>query len=76
VSTIPISSGLGSGASVASAIALLLGQVLCFDYAQINEFVFFMPEKHFHGQPSGIDNTVNRLPKASLLSAKPTHDIH
>lgn len=57
VSTIPISSGLGSGASVASAIALLLGQVLCFDYAQINEFVFHA-EKHFHGQPSGIDNTV------------------
>ncbi|MFZ4828354.1 MAG: mevalonate kinase [Phototrophicaceae bacterium] len=56
-SEIPISSGLGSGASVASAIALLLGGVLSYDYANINEFVY-QTEKHFHGQPSGIDNTV------------------
>ena len=56
-SEIPISSGLGSGASVAAAIALLVGGGLFYDYAKINEFVY-QTEKHFHGQPSGIDNTV------------------
>lgn len=58
-STIPISSGLGSGAAAATAIVRALaaaaGQSL--DAAQTAALVF-ESEKLFHGTPSGVDNTV------------------
>ena len=58
-STIPIASGLGSGAAVTvaliRALSLHLGQVLTNE--KINELAFEI-EKYHHGTPSGIDNTV------------------
>ncbi len=58
-SDIPIASGLGSGAAIATA----LGRALCAasDYPLTNEqlnVVVYEIEKHHHGTPSGIDNTV------------------
>ena len=58
-STIPISSGLGSGAAVSVAIiralAQLLGNPLSDDLVSD---LAFQVEKFHHGTPSGIDNTV------------------
>ena len=59
VSTIPVASGLGSGAAVAvaaiRALAAFLGRSL--DNDQVNR-IAFETEKLHHGTPSGIDNTV------------------
>jgi mevalonate kinase len=58
-SQIPIASGLGSGAAIATAVARLLCQI-CQRPADpdfINPLVY-ESEKQFHGTPSGIDNTV------------------
>lgn len=58
-STIPVASGLGSGAAV--LVALLRALSLFFSSPltdeQINELVFEIEKLH-HGTPSGIDNTV------------------
>ena len=58
-STIPLASGLGSGAAVSVAIiralSVHLGQP--FMDEQINEIAYEV-EKIHHGTPSGIDNTV------------------
>lgn len=58
-STIPIASGLGSGAAVATAIvravAAYLGRTL--SDAEVSELVY-ETETLLHGTPSGIDNTV------------------
>ena len=58
-STIPVSSGLGSGAAAATAIvraiAAAAGRFLT--PAEISALVF-ESERLFHGTPSGIDNTV------------------
>jgi mevalonate kinase len=58
-STIPISSGLGSGAAAATAIVRALaaqaGRVLAPE--EISALVF-ESEKLFHGAPSGVDNVV------------------
>ena len=58
-STIPIASGMGSGAAVSTAIARALagffGQRL--PTAEISRLVY-EAEKIHHGTPSGIDNTV------------------
>ena len=58
-STIPIASGMGSGAAVAAALvralATFLGRAL--ERAEISQLVFEV-EKIHHGTPSGIDNTV------------------
>ncbi len=59
ISTIPVASGLGSGAAVSVALirALLayLGQSPSDE--EVNRLAFEM-EKIYHGTPSGIDNTV------------------
>jgi len=58
-STIPIASGLGSGAAVSTAIARALAQ-WCgarLDDAEVNALVYEVEKLH-HGTPSGIDNTV------------------
>ncbi len=59
VSTIPIASGLGSGASIAvslaRALSLFLGHPLPDD--QVSAIAFEV-DKVYHGTPSGIDNTV------------------
>jgi mevalonate kinase len=58
-SSIPVASGLGSGAAVSTAIiralALFLGHDLQSD--QISQLVYEVEKLH-HGTPSGIDNTV------------------
>ena len=58
-STIPIASGLGSGAAVsvaaARALSAFLGHPLADD--QVSHIAYTVDQK-YHGTPSGIDNTV------------------
>ena len=58
-SSIPLASGLGSGAAVSVAIIRALSAHLGqpFTDAQVNEIAYEV-EKIHHGTPSGIDNTV------------------
>ncbi len=58
-STIPIASGLGSGAAVSTAIVRALAQWFGarLDNAEVNALVYEV-EKLYHGTPSGIDNSV------------------
>jgi len=58
-STIPIASGLGSGAAVSTAIVRALAQWanVMLDEAAVSALVFEVEKLH-HGTPSGIDNTV------------------
>lgn len=58
-STIPVASGLGSGAAVTVALTRALASHLNFpmDAEQVNAFAYEI-EKIHHGTPSGIDNTV------------------
>jgi mevalonate kinase len=58
-STIPIASGLGSGAAVSTAIVRALGRYYGQELSRaiISDLVFQV-EKIHHGTPSGIDNTV------------------
>ncbi len=58
-SSIPIASGLGSGAAISAAI--IRGVTQFMDWPVSNKFVSelaFEVEKIHHGTPSGIDNTV------------------
>lgn len=58
-STIPMASGLGSGAAVSAALARAVAAAVGYDLPQteLNAIVFEI-EKTYHGTPSGIDNTV------------------
>lgn len=58
-STIPVASGLGSGAAVSVALIRSLSSFFFLQLTdeQINNMVFEI-EKLYHGTPSGIDNTV------------------
>jgi mevalonate kinase len=58
-STIPIASGLGSGAAVSTAIVRALMRYMCEepDAATVSRLVYEV-EKLYHGTPSGVDNTV------------------
>ena len=58
-STIPIASGMGSGAAVSTAIVRALAAHLghSLDVQAVSSLVFEV-EKLYHGTPSGIDNTV------------------
>jgi mevalonate kinase len=58
-STIPIGSGLGSGAAVCTAAVRALGAFLglALSNAEVSAIVY-ETEKLLHGTPSGIDNTV------------------
>ena len=58
-STIPIASGLGSGAAVSCAIARALSGFLGHPLSdeQVSAIAYRVDQKH-HGTPSGIDNTV------------------
>jgi mevalonate kinase len=64
-STIPIASGIGSGAAVSASIVQALARFLGRDVddATVSSLVYEV-EKLYHGTPSGIDNTVvaHRLP--------------
>ncbi len=77
-STIPVASGLGSGAAVSVAIirALsgFLGQPLPDE--QVNQLAFEV-EKIHHGTPSGIDNTVVTYGKpVYFIKKKPIKTFH
>ncbi len=58
-SDIPIASGMGSGAAVATALvracAIWVGRILTPDEVAV---LVFRSEQRLHGTPSGIDNTV------------------
>jgi mevalonate kinase len=58
-STIPVASGLGSGAAVSVALIRALSSYLQkpLTNQQVNELVYEADKLH-HGTPSGIDNTV------------------
>ncbi len=60
-STIPIASGLGSGAAMAAAVIRALASYLGLAELATDEQVLsltYQVEKLLHGTPSGIDNTV------------------
>lgn len=58
-STIPIASGLGSGAAVCTAVVRALGAYLQSPIPDAGvSSIVFETEKLLHGTPSGIDNTV------------------
>lgn len=58
-STIPVASGLGSGAAVTVALTRALASHFDFPMAdeEVNAFAYEIEKLH-HGTPSGIDNTV------------------
>lgn len=58
-STIPIASGLGSGAAVSTALMRALAEAAgrAVTLAEVSALVFEVEKLH-HGTPSGIDNTV------------------
>lgn len=68
-STIPVASGLGSGAAVTVALTRALSAHLNFpmNVEEINAFSYEIEKLH-HGTPSGIDNTV-------VTYAKPVYFI-
>jgi mevalonate kinase len=59
VSTIPIASGLGSGAAIAISLIRAFSKFLGQDLldSDVNAIAFEV-DKYYHGNPSGIDNTV------------------
>ncbi len=59
LSTIPVASGLGSGAAVSVALIRALSSYLLHSLSdnEINSLAFEVEKLH-HGTPSGIDNTV------------------
>ncbi len=73
-STIPVASGMGSGAAVSAALIRALAAFL--DYPLSDEVVSkltFEVEKIHHGTPSGIDNTViaYRMPVYFIKGEEP-----
>lgn len=58
-STIPVASGLGSGAALLAALvrAILTHAGITPDPAVVSELVY-LGEQRYHGTPSGIDNSV------------------
>ncbi|HXD09988.1 MAG TPA: mevalonate kinase [Anaerolineales bacterium] len=58
-STIPVASGLGSGAAVTVALTRAVASQIKYSMTdeQVNAFTYEI-EKLYHGTPSGIDNTV------------------
>ncbi|MDY6874617.1 MAG: mevalonate kinase [Chloroflexota bacterium] len=69
-STIPIASGLGSGAAISTALIRALATSLghALEPAETSALVFKV-EKIHHGTPSGIDNTV-------VAYEKPVYFVH
>jgi len=68
-STIPVASGLGSGAAVTVALTRALSSHINYSMndEQINQFAYEIEKLH-HGTPSGIDNTV-------ITYAKPVYFV-
>jgi mevalonate kinase len=77
-SQIPIASGLGSGAAISAAVVRSLAKLfdIALDLAVINEIVY-QTEKFFHGNPSGIDNSVIVYERAVyFIREQPLEFIH
>ena len=68
-STIPVASGLGSGAAVSVALIRALSEYVgqTLSDGDVNKLAYEM-EKIYHGTPSGIDNTV-------ITYAKPVYFV-
>lgn len=68
-STIPVASGLGSGAAVTVALTRALSSYINYSMIdeEVNSFAYEIEKLH-HGTPSGIDNTV-------VTYAKPVYFI-
>ena len=68
-STIPVASGLGSGAAVTVALVRALSSSLFhpMNNDEVNTFAYEIEKLH-HGTPSGIDNTV-------ITSARPVYFV-
>lgn len=78
-SDIPIASGMGSGAAIATAIVRALASAFERDLsaAEVSALVY-ESERRFHGTPSGIDNTVIAYERAiwfQRCSESPPHQI-
>lgn len=64
-STIPVASGLGSGAAVSAAVVRAVAAFLGQDISDaVVSDITFESEKIYHGSPSGIDNTVVSFKRA------------
>jgi len=77
-STIPVASGLGSGAAVTVALARALSSFLDFPMPdeEINLFAYEIEKLH-HGTPSGIDNTVVTFAKpVYFVKGQPIETFH
>jgi mevalonate kinase len=77
-STIPVASGLGSGAAVSVAVIRALSEFLGhpFTNEQVNKLAF-EAEKLYHGTPSGIDNTVITFGRpVYFVKKKPIKTFH
>ncbi len=71
-STIPIASGMGSGAAVGAALVRALAGLARqpLDAATISALVY-ESERAFHGTPSGIDNTVVAYEQPIIFQRQP-----
>ncbi len=71
-STIPVASGLGSGAAVTVALTRALSSHINYPMTdeEINSFAYEI-EKLYHGAPSGIDNTVVTYAKPVYFIKRP-----
>jgi mevalonate kinase len=77
-STIPVASGLGSGAAVTVALTRALASHLNFPMSdeEINSIAYEI-EKIHHGTPSGIDNTVVTFAEpVYFVKGQPTEIFH
>ena len=77
-STIPVASGLGSGAAVSVALIRALGAALGQPLTdeQVNAYAFEIEKRH-HGTPSGIDNTVITYARpVYYVSGRPIETLH
>jgi len=78
ISTIPVASGLGSGAAVTVALTRALAAHLNYAMAdeEVNAFTYEIEKLH-HGTPSGIDNTVvNYARPVYFVKGQPIETFH
>jgi mevalonate kinase len=73
-SAIPIASGMGSGAAVATALVRAMAQFLHHDIDsdEVGALVY-RSEQRLHGTPSGIDNTVIAYDQPISFCRRPPH---
>jgi mevalonate kinase len=77
-STIPVASGLGSGAAVTVALVRALSSFLSYPMSdeEVNAFAYEIEKLH-HGTPSGIDNTVVTYAKpVYFIKGQPIETFH